>query len=146
MNDVTHRKRGLMIFGIWEKSVSWFPASEQEGWLFRARRGQTSSLQMGCRTWFGADVKAVSIERLWLSLSSCLMIFNSKVIKFRTWTNFVKFRVFRFPMSISQIRTLWACYIYIHIYIYIYIYEHMSIYIYIYIYIYMNIYTYTYIY
>ena len=37
---------------------------------FGASWGQTSSLQMGCRTWFGADVKAVSIERLFLSLST----------------------------------------------------------------------------
>ena len=39
------------------------------------------------------DVKAVSIERLCvsLSLSSCQITFNSKVIKFRTWTNSVNF-------------------------------------------------------
>ena len=31
--NVIHRKRGLRIWGIWEKSVSWVPASEEEGWL-----------------------------------------------------------------------------------------------------------------
>ena len=35
------------------------------------------------------DVKAVSVERLWVSLFSCRKTFNSKVIKFCTWTNFV---------------------------------------------------------
>ena len=51
------------------------------------------------------DVKAVSIERLCVSLSSCRKTFNSKVIK-----SFVPelrsrkvFRVFGFPMSISHI-------------------------------------------
>ena len=27
---VMHRKRGLRILGIWEKEVSWVPASERE--------------------------------------------------------------------------------------------------------------------
>ena len=40
--------------------------------------------------WLRADnVKAVCIERLCVSLSSCRITFNSKVIKFCTWTNFV---------------------------------------------------------
>ena len=28
-----HRKRGLRIWGIWEKSESWVLASEEDGWL-----------------------------------------------------------------------------------------------------------------
>ena len=50
------------------------------------------------------DVKAVSIERL--SLSSCRITFNSKVIKFRTWTNSVNVVYFGFPLSISHIRIM----------------------------------------
>ena len=30
VNDVMHQKHGLKIFGIWEKAVSWAPASERE--------------------------------------------------------------------------------------------------------------------
>ena len=33
MNDVMHRTRTQRIWGIWEKSVSWVFASEEEGWL-----------------------------------------------------------------------------------------------------------------
>ena len=33
VNDVMHRKRARRIWGIWEKSVSWVFASEEEGWL-----------------------------------------------------------------------------------------------------------------
>ena len=33
VNDVMHRKRARMILGIWEKSVSWVFASEEDGWL-----------------------------------------------------------------------------------------------------------------
>ena len=33
VNDVMHRKRTWRILGIWEKSVSWVFASEEEGWL-----------------------------------------------------------------------------------------------------------------
>ena len=56
------------------------------------------------------DVKAVSIEKLCVSLSSCQITFNSKVIKFRIWTNFVNVVYFGFPMSISHIRILWVYY------------------------------------
>ena len=57
----------------------------------------------GCHALVGLradDVKAVSIERLCLSLSACQKTFNSKVIKFCTWTNVVNFG---FPMSSSHI-------------------------------------------
>ena len=33
VNDVMHRKRAQRILGIWEKSVSWVFASEEDGWL-----------------------------------------------------------------------------------------------------------------
>ena len=33
VNDVMHRKREQRIWGIWEKSVNWVLASEQDGWL-----------------------------------------------------------------------------------------------------------------
>ena len=33
VNDVMHRKRARRIWGIWEKSVSWVLASEEDGWL-----------------------------------------------------------------------------------------------------------------
>ena len=33
VNDVIHRKHTRKILGIWEKSVSWVLASEEDGWL-----------------------------------------------------------------------------------------------------------------
>ena len=33
MNDVIHRKRARRILGIFEKSVSWVLASEEDGWF-----------------------------------------------------------------------------------------------------------------
>ena len=56
------------------------------------------------------DVKAVSIERLCVCLSLSPHVeknFNSKVIKFRTWTNFVNVVYFGLTLSISHIRILW---------------------------------------
>ena len=41
VNDVMHRKHGLRILGIWEKAVSWVPASKRVSWdseLGEARR------------------------------------------------------------------------------------------------------------
>ena len=83
---------------------------ERRRLTFRAGRGQTS-LRYGRHALVGLradNVKAVSIERLCLS-PRVEKTLNSKVIKFRTWTNFVKFCVFRFPMSISHIRILCVC-------------------------------------
>ena len=39
VNDVIHRKRARRILGIWEKSVSWVLASEEDGSLSGAARG-----------------------------------------------------------------------------------------------------------
>ena len=33
VNDVMHWKRARRILGIWEKSVSWVLASEEDSWL-----------------------------------------------------------------------------------------------------------------
>ena len=33
VNDVMQRKRVRMILGIWEKSVNWVLATEEDGWL-----------------------------------------------------------------------------------------------------------------
>ena len=33
VTDVLHQKRGRRILGIWEKSVSWVFAAEEDGWL-----------------------------------------------------------------------------------------------------------------
>ena len=104
-------------FGGFEKSSELSSYVRTGKLTFGARRGQTSSLQMGCRMWFGADVKAVSIERLCVSLSSCRITFNSKVIKFRTGTNFLNVVYFGFPMSISHIRILWVYYTYMYIHL-----------------------------
>ena len=91
MSDVTHRKRGLRFWGFEKKqSVEFLPPNEKveiQTWarpddFVRHRRRALIELRAD-------DVKAVSIERLCVSLSSSRKTFNSKVIKFRTWTNFV---------------------------------------------------------
>ena len=69
---------------IWE--VSWVLPSEEEGWLSLARWGLASGAHV-----MGADGK-VGIERWYLS-PYVEKPFNSKVIKFCTWTK--KSSVFR---------------------------------------------------
>ena len=108
MNDVTHRKRGLRILGFQKKQlVEFLPPNERVEIQSWARPDEF--VRYGRRDLVGLradDVKAVSIEKfsLSLSLSSCRITFNSKVTKFRTWTNFVNVVYFGCPMSISHIR------------------------------------------
>ena len=65
VSDVTHRKRGLMIFGIWEKAGSWVPASEEEeGWL--SEMGEARRL---CALRASRVGWVESIDRLCVSLS-----------------------------------------------------------------------------
>ena len=64
-------------------------------------------MRYGCRALVGLradDVKAVSIERLYLSLLMWKNLSLKDNKKFHTWTDFVKFCVFRFPTSISHVR------------------------------------------
>ena len=100
-----HRKRGLRIFEIWKSlRVEFLRPNwkvEIQSW---ARPKEF--VRYGRRTLVGLranDVKAVSIERLCLSLLVSNNL-NLKVIKFRTGTNFVNVVYFGFPMSISHIR------------------------------------------
>ena len=56
--------------GIWEKAVRWVPASEEEGW-FQSWARPHEFVRYGRRALVGLradDVKAISIERLCLSL------------------------------------------------------------------------------
>ena len=46
-NGLMHRKRARRILGIWEKSVSWVTASEEQGWLLLARRGLVAGVARG---------------------------------------------------------------------------------------------------
>ena len=69
VNDVMRPKRVRKILGIWEKSVSWVLASEDDGWL----SGLAGIRPVVCGgvphvvvVVVGADVK-VSIERLCIS-------------------------------------------------------------------------------
>ena len=83
MSDVTHRKCGLRF----EKKqlVEFLPPNERVDIQNWARPDEF--VRYGCRALVGLkadDVKAVSIEKLCLSLSLCRITFNSKVIKFCT--------------------------------------------------------------
>ena len=62
---------------ILEKSVSWVPASEEEGWLSLARRSFAAGVARGG----GGAYGKVVIERLCLCLPYVEKPFNSKVIK-----------------------------------------------------------------
>ena len=91
-------------FGIWEKAVSWVPASEQES--RDSELGETRwicALRVPRVGWVESWRCKSSQHRKIVSLSlSCRITFNSKVIK-----SFVPepiSRAFRFPMSISHIR------------------------------------------
>ena len=63
---------------IWEKSVSWVPAGEEEGWLSGLVVARRIRALVGLRA---DDVKAVSIEGLCLFLPYVEKPFNSKLIK-----------------------------------------------------------------
>ena len=89
------------VFGDLRKSSELSSCLRTERLTFEARRGQTNLCATGAARWL--DVKVVSIEIFCVYLSSCRITFNSKVIKFRTWTNFVNVVYFGFPMSISHI-------------------------------------------
>ena len=109
VNDVTHRKRGLRF----EKKqlVEFLPPNERVKIQSWAR--PDDFVCYGRRTLVGlrADDVIVSIERLCLSLSSCRITFNSKVIK-----SFVPelrsryvFRVFRIPHVHFRRMSIWVC-------------------------------------
>ena len=104
--------------GIWEKAVSWVPASERERRDLELGVAKRIFCVYGRRALVGLradDVKAVSIEILCVSLSLCRMTFNLKVIKFRIWTNCV------FSDSIVCLWTFYEHYVYFiylyHVYI-----------------------------
>ena len=85
------------------RSVDWgFLGFEKKQWVEFLPPNERVEIQR----WARAD------EFVPLSLSSCRITFNSKVLKFRTWTNFVKVVYFGFPLSISHVRILWVCYIF----------------------------------
>ena len=68
---------------IWEKSVSCFPASEEEGWFSLACRG----LVAGVTRDVGGGGRWKSLHRKMVSLSLCRKTFKLKGNKkFRTWT------------------------------------------------------------
>ena len=99
-NDVMHWKRGLRFEKKqWVEFLPWKKKVDFQSWA-----KPDDFVRYGCNALVGLradDVKAASIERLCLSLSTCRITFYSKS---RTWTNFVKFRVFGFPVSILHIR------------------------------------------
>ena len=93
--------------GIWEKAMRWVLASEDEGWLSELGEARRICALRASRVGWVESWRCKS-SRHWkivsLSLSSCRITLNSKVIKFRTWTNFVNVVYFKFPMSLSHIR------------------------------------------
>ena len=89
VNDVTHLKLGLRILGIWEKQ-----RVEIRTWA-----GTDDFVRYGRRALIGLradDVKAVSIERLCVSLSSCRKTFKLKKMN----KNFLPEPISRFRIPI----------------------------------------------
>ena len=107
VDDITHWKRGLMILGFEKKQwVEFLPPNERvkiKSWARPddfVRYGRRALVELRAD-----DVKAVSIKRLYLSLSSCRITFNSKVIKsFVPELRSRKGLYLGFLMSISHIR------------------------------------------
>ena len=83
MNEVMHRKHAWRMLGIWEKSVSWVLASEEDGWLSRLAEARPVVCGMGHTWWWwGWGCRWKSQHRKILSLSPYVeKPFNSKVIK-----------------------------------------------------------------
>ena len=84
VNDVIHRKRAQRILGIWEKSVSWVLASEEDGWLSglaEARPVVCSGGRAWWWWWWGEADGKVSIERLCITLLMSKNLLTQKVIK-----------------------------------------------------------------
>ena len=110
MSDVTHRKRGLRIWGFEKKRVEFLPRKKKVDFQSWARPDEF--VRYGHRALFGLradDVKAVGIEDC-VSPSSCRKAFNSKVIKSFVPELSRKVLYFGFPMSISHIRVTWVFY------------------------------------
>ena len=75
VNDVMHQKRGLRILGIWEKSVSWVFASEEEGWLSELAEALRRVPHVRVGRWKSQHRKIVYLSPY------VEKTFNSKVIK-----------------------------------------------------------------
>ena len=93
---------------IWEKAVSWVPASERES--RDSELGETRqicALRVPRVGWVESWQCKSSQHRNIVSLSPHVEkpLTQKGNIKFHTWTNFV-FRVFWFPVSISHIRIM----------------------------------------
>ena len=108
VSDVTHRKRGRRFE---EKSVSWVPGSEEEGWLSLARRGLAVGAHVVWGRWESQVYLSPYVEKP----------FNSKVIKsfvseLKSRQVFLCFGIPKFyiyeyerSMYISRI-PVWPCY------------------------------------
>ena len=88
-------------FGGFRRELeSWKLDAEQGGSTFEARWGETNLRAMG-----GARDEEASIKRL--CFSPYVETFNSKVIRFRTWTN-KSLRVFEFRDSYVLYVYMWS--------------------------------------
>ena len=109
MSDVTHTPEAWAEdFGIWEKAVSWVPSSERERVEIQTWARPDEFVRYRRRTWFGGDVKAVSIERLCVSL----LMSNNLQLKGNKVSYLNRFRVFRVSDSLCLFHTSvsWVCY------------------------------------
>ena len=110
LGDVTHLKRGLRF-----EKKQWVELPPRKKKVdFQNWAKPDDFVRYGRRALVGLkaeDVKAVTIERLCLSLS----LLMSKPLNSKRWikvsylNQFREFRVFRFPVSIPHIRILWVC-------------------------------------
>ena len=121
VNDIMHRKHGLRILGIWEKSVSWVPASEEEGWfseLGEARR--FCALRAPCVGWVESWQCKSSQHRKIVYLSpSCRKTFKLKKVnksfvpELRSCKCFFVFRdsyvIYIWVMNILCTFHIWLC-------------------------------------
>ena len=125
VNDVMHRRRGLRIWGIWEKSVSWVPASKWESRnseLGEARR--ICALRAPRVGWVGLGWVGLGWVENWRCKSSqhrkimSLSLHVRKPLNSKSWIKVLylnQFCVFRFLYMFMNILFLisvsWVCYI-----------------------------------
>ena len=131
LGNVTHRKCGLrfekkqlVVFLPWRKKVDFQSWARPNNFVRYGRRAL-----VGLRA---DDVKAVSIERLCVSLSSCRKTFKLKKVNksFVSETRSRRVLYFGFPMTISHMRLSgYATYPYIYKYCFLFFSSFQSFYI-----------------
>ena len=116
VNDVMYRKRARRIWGIWEKSVSWVLASEEDGWLSELTEALRRVPRVVGDRWKSQHRKIVYlspyVEKPFNSkvIKSFVPELRSKVFRVSGFLCFL-YMIYEHSMYVSHIRIHeWLCY------------------------------------